>query len=99
MLDNHLFCSFEWHTGNARRLINPPVGGNLLVGHLLVNFPVIKREQRRPIWTGCALQARLRWKLSLSVWQLYPRSGRCSVGFTPHVDCGDNVVIVNAEKV
>jgi len=25
--------------------------------------------------------------------------GKCKTNFTPHVDCGDNVVIINAEKV
>lgn len=25
--------------------------------------------------------------------------GKNKVGFTPHVDCGDNVIVINAEKV
>ena len=25
--------------------------------------------------------------------------GKCKPSFTPHVDCGDNVIIVNADKV
>ena len=25
--------------------------------------------------------------------------GKHKAGFTPHVDCGDNVVVINAEKV
>ncbi|MGL4907821.1 MAG: 50S ribosomal protein L13 [Bacteroidales bacterium] len=29
----------------------------------------------------------------------YMLRGKNKVGFTPHVDCGDNVIIINAEKV
>jgi len=25
--------------------------------------------------------------------------GKCKTNFTPHVDCGDNVIIINAEKI
>ena len=25
--------------------------------------------------------------------------GKCKTNYTPHVDCGDNVVIINAEKI
>jgi large subunit ribosomal protein L13 len=25
--------------------------------------------------------------------------GKCKTNFTPHVDCGDNVIVINAEKI
>ena len=30
---------------------------------------------------------------------MYKRQGKYKPNFTPHVDCGDNVIIINADKV
>ena len=43
------------------------------------------------------LQMRFLGRLSSKVAKLLTRKNKTN--FTPHVDCGDNVIVINAEKI
>ena len=57
----------------------------------------IKKSEIKKEWWVVDVKDKTLGRISSNIAQIL--RGKHKVNFTPHVDCGDNVVVINAEKI